>query len=116
MRSGGYSAAPHIEGMFMQKKKLNHEDGQAVDLLLDRQTANPSDSGVFVKFVDAQPQRVQKVKHILNLLKELPVEDPPSDLAGRTVRRVVDALSSADGSTILRSVPSNRPGNQQPLS
>jgi hypothetical protein len=102
--------------MFMQKKKLNLQDSQAVDLLLDRQAANPSDSGVFVKFVDVQPQRVQKVKHILNLLKELPVEDPPSDLAGRTVRRVVDALSSPDGSTILRSVPGNRPGNQQPLS
>jgi len=99
----------------MQKKKLNHEDSQAVDLLLDRQAANPSDSGVFVKFVDVHPQRIKKVKHILNLLNELPVEDPPADLAGRTVRRVVDTLSSADGSTILRSVPQNRPGNQ-PLS
>jgi hypothetical protein len=116
MRSGGCSVAPEIEGTFMQKKKLNHEDGQAVDLLLDRQTASPSDSGVFVKFVDVQPQRIQKVKHILKLLNELPVEDPPSDLAGRTVRRVVDGVSSADGSTILRSVPPNRPGNQQPLS
>ncbi|MGD0387661.1 MAG: hypothetical protein ABSC42_01795 [Tepidisphaeraceae bacterium] len=100
----------------MQKKKLNHEDAQAVDLFLDRQAANPSDSGVFVKFADPQPQRMQKVKHILNLLKELPVEDPSPDLAGRTVRRVVDTLSSPDGSTILRSVPGNRPGNQQPLS
>jgi hypothetical protein len=98
--------------MFMQKKKLNHEDGQAVDLILDRQAASPSDSGVFVKFADVKPERVQKVKHILNLLKELPVEDPPTDLAGRTVRRVVDTLSSPDGSTILRSVP----GSQHPLS
>jgi hypothetical protein len=105
-----------IQGMVMPKKKLNHEDSQAVDLLLDRQAANLSDSGVFVKFVEVQPQRIKKVKHILNLLNELPVEDPPSDLAGRTVRRVMDSHCSTDGAVILRSSPTNRPGHQQSLS
>jgi hypothetical protein len=96
----------------MQKKKLNREDGNAVDLLLDEQAINLSDSGIFVKSVDVEPQRVRSVKQILDLLKEMPAEDPAPDLAGRTLHKI-DALSGAAGS-ILRPTSPNRPGDQRP--
>jgi hypothetical protein len=85
----------------MHKKKLNREDGEAVDLLLDEQVINLSDSGIFVKSVNVPHARVKTAKQILDLLKELPVAEPSADLTGRTLNRI-DALSSADGSTILR--------------
>jgi len=97
----------------MQKKKLTRDDGNAVDLLLDGQATNLSDSGVFVKSVDVDPQRVQTVKQILNLLKVMPAEEPSSDLAGRTMHRI-DSLSAADGSAILRPTSLNRPTDERP--
>ena len=97
----------------MQKKKLAREDGNAVDLLLDGQAINLSDSGVFVKSVDVDPQRVQTVKQILDLLKVMPAEDPPADLAGRTLHRI-DSLSATDGSAILRPTSLSRHDEQRP--
>jgi hypothetical protein len=85
----------------MLKKKLQTQDSQAVDLLLDGQAVSLTDSGVFVKSVDVEPQRVQTVKQILNLLKQLPTEDPPTDLVGKTIRRV-NALAVVEGTGILR--------------
>jgi hypothetical protein len=81
--------------------KLGREDGDAVDLMLDGQAINLSDSGVFVKAVDMDPQRIRTVKQILDLLKELPLEEPSADLAGRTLHKI-DSMSAADGSKILR--------------
>jgi hypothetical protein len=97
----------------MLEKKLNREDGKAVDLLLDEQAINLSDSGVFVKSVDIDPQRVRTVKQVLDLLKEMPAEEPSADLAGRTIRRI-DALSAANGSAILRPTSVGRPDDQRP--
>jgi hypothetical protein len=88
-------------GMVMHKKKLQSEDGHAVDLLLDGQAVSLTDSGTFVKSVDVEPQRVQTVKQILSLLKQLPAEDPPSDLVGKTMRRV-SAFAAIEGTGILR--------------
>ena len=85
----------------MHEKKLNREDSEAVDLLLDEQVINLSDSGIFVKSVNVPHTRVKSAKQILDLLRELPVVEPSADLTGRTLNRI-DALSSADGSTILR--------------
>ena len=85
----------------MHKKKLQTEDSHAVDLLLDGQAVSLTDSGVFVKSVDVEPQRVQTVKQILGLLKQLPAEDPPSDLVGKTIRRI-NALAAIEGTGILR--------------
>jgi hypothetical protein len=87
--------------MVMLKKKLQTEDGQAVDLLLDGQAVSLTDSGVFVKSVDVEPQRVQTVKQILSLLKQLPTEDPPRDLVGKTIRRI-NALAAIESAGILR--------------
>jgi len=98
----------------MLKKKLTRDDGNAVDLLLDGQAINLSDSGIFVRAVDVEPQRVRTVKQILDLLKEMPVEEPSADLAGRTLHKI-DALSSTNGSSILRPTSINRPGDQRPL-
>jgi hypothetical protein len=98
--------------MVMLKKKLQTEDGQAVDLLLDGQAVSLTDSGVFVKSVDVEPQRVQTVKQILSLLKQLPTEDPPRDLVGKTIRRI-NALAAVESSGILRPTniehPDDRP-------
>jgi hypothetical protein len=106
-----------MQGMYMSKKKLIEQDRAAVDLLLDRNTeglymGGLADSGVFVKSVDVQPQRVRSVKHILNLLKELPTSEPPDDLAGKTLRRIY--AGGAEASAILRPAGSNRPGDQRP--
>ncbi len=92
----------------MQKKKLNREDGNAVDLLLDGQAVNLSDSGVFVKAVEVEPQRVKTVKQILDLLKVMPADEPPADLAGRTLNRI-GSLAAPDGSAILRPTTIERP-------
>lgn len=106
--------------MSMRKKKLNDEDQAAVDLLLDRHTdgfymGNLADSGVFVKSVEVNPERVRSVKQVLNLLKEMPVAEPPADLAGKTLRRVY-ANAPVANSTILRSPAANRGSDQQTLS
>ena len=95
----------------MHKKKLQTEDGHAVDLLLDGQAVSLTDSGVFVKSVDVEPQRVQTVKQILGLLKQLPAEEPPIDLVGRTIRRI-NALAAIENSAILRPANVERPSNR----
>jgi hypothetical protein len=96
----------------MLKKKLNRDDGNAVDLLLDGQTINLSESGIFVRAVDIEPQRIRTVKQILDLLKEMPTEEPSADLAGRTLHKI-DALSATNGSAILRPTSIPPPGDQQ---
>jgi hypothetical protein len=97
----------------MHKVKLNREDGNAVDLLLDEQVINLSDSGIFVKSVDVEPHRVKTVKQILDLLKQLPNEEPSADLMGRTLLKI-DSLSAVDGSAILRPTSANDPADQHP--
>lgn len=85
----------------MHKVKLKREDGNAIDLLLDEQVINLSDSGIFVKSVNVEHNRVRTAKQILDLLKQLPNEEPSPDLTGRTMHKI-DALSAADGSAILK--------------
>ncbi|HEX8523495.1 MAG TPA: hypothetical protein VF669_14675 [Tepidisphaeraceae bacterium] len=66
-------------------RKLNAEDRQAVDLVMDRATAAQGD-GV-VAMATAQP-RVQSVEKILNVLANMPAIEPPADLMARTLRRI----------------------------
>ncbi len=82
--------------------KLSDDDGQIVDLLLDRPNADPA-SGAFVKSVDVQPERVQMIKKVLGLLDGLPVEDPPADLISRTLSKVENAIDA--GNSSLRPPP-----------
>ncbi len=97
----------------MHMKKLNHEDENAVDLLLDQQVINLSDSGIFVKSVNVEHHRVKTAKQILDLLKQLPDEEPSADLTGRTLNRI-NALSAADGSAILRPTSPCTNSDQRP--
>ena len=78
--------------------KLSDDDGQIVDLLLDRPNADPA-SGAFVKSVDVQPERVQMIKKVLGLLDGLPVEDPPADLISRTLSKVENAIDAGNSSS-----------------
>lgn len=93
----------------MHKKKLNRQDGDAVDLLLDEQVINLSDSGIFVKSVNVEHHRVKTAKQILDLLKQLPEVEPSADLTGRTLHRI-NSLSASDGSAILRPATPYSPG------
>jgi hypothetical protein len=106
--------------MSMRKKKLNDDDQAAVDLLLDRPTegfymGSLADTGVFVKSVAVQPERIRTVKQVLNLLKEMPVAEPPADLAGKTLRKVY-ASKQVDSSAILRTGSNQRGTDRQSLS
>lgn len=96
----------------MHKKKLNREDGNAVDLLLDEQVINLSDSGIFVKSVNVEHHRVKTAKQILDLLKQLPEEEPSADLKGRTLHKI-DSLSAPDGPAILRPASPDASGVQR---
>jgi hypothetical protein len=96
----------------MLKKKLNRKDGDAVDLLLDDQIINLSDSGIFVKSVNVEHHRVKTAKQILDLLRQLPEVEPSADLTGRTLHKIA-SLSATDGSTILR--PTSNDNDQRPL-
>src|SRR5580704_7331534 len=97
----------------MHKKKLNRQDGDAVDLLLDEQVISLSDSGIFVKSVNVEHHRVKSAKQILDLLKQLPQEEPSADLAGRTLNRI-NSLSASDGSAILRPTSPDPTRDQRP--
>jgi hypothetical protein len=109
----GAFARPYFRGSDMHKKKLNREDENAVDLLLDEQVINLSDSGIFVKSVNVEHHRVKTAKQILDLLKQLPEEEPSADLTGRTLHRI-NSLSKADGSAILRPTSPDTSTNQRP--
>src|SRR5580658_7451960 len=95
-RLGSYLPGLELRGPDMHKKKLNRQDEDAVDLLLDEQVINLSDSGIFVKSVNVEHHRVKTAKQILDLLKQLPQEEPSADLAGRTLNRI-NSLSASDG-------------------
>jgi hypothetical protein len=97
----------------MHKKKLNPQDQDAVDLLLDEQVISLSDSGIFVKSVNVEHHRVKSAKQILDLLKQLPEEEPSADLAGRTLNKI-NSLSATDGSAILRPTSPDTTGDQRP--
>jgi hypothetical protein len=112
-RPGSFFPGLELRGPDMHKKKLNRQDEDAVDLLLDEQVINLSDSGIFVKSVNVEHHRVKTAKQILDLLKQLPEVEPSDDLAGRTLNRI-DALSAADGSAILRPTSPDCAGDQRP--
>jgi hypothetical protein len=70
--------------------KLLESDGHAVDLYLDRgQSSAVREGGPGYAASSGQvSQRVRQVETLLNLLDELPVEEPPSDLLARTLERI----------------------------
>jgi hypothetical protein len=83
----------------MTGKKLGDKDRHAVDLFLDRpDESDPdprSESGVFIPPGSIELERMKSLEKILSLLDELPVSDPPADLAKRTIRRIAKAGAAA---------------------
>jgi hypothetical protein len=77
------------------RKRLKLEDRQAIDVLLERPNGQGSRS--VVEMVFAQPARDQfedrlgAAERVLDLLGEMPAEDPPADLLSRTMQRIEQA-------------------------
>jgi hypothetical protein len=74
--------------------KLGEADRRAVDLVLNRDFPKKGQVGQFVASMQTTPQRIDSVEKILSLLQELPIADPPADLAGKTLKRVDKALAA----------------------
>jgi hypothetical protein len=82
-------------------KQLGEDDALAVDLVLDRTNkvntnaaaasdGNGGDSAVFFTPVgDSVALRIGAVEAVLRVLNEMPNEDPPDDLAQRTLGRIL---------------------------
>jgi len=69
--------------------KLNEADGRAVDLFLETRSAK-SNGGDGIADPDAaavSPQRLARVEGLFSIVSRMDAEDPPPDLAQRTVRR-----------------------------
>ena len=76
--------------------RLTHDDGRAVDLVLDRPEPRASGNGHanderFVMSDAHIEQRVQRVEQLLALLHEFPTGDVPGNLIGRTIRHIARA-------------------------
>ncbi len=70
------------------KKTLADTDGRAIDLLLDRATAD-NDTNAFTSPVgDAVVNRIGAAEHILRLMALMPAEEPTAGLARRTLQRI----------------------------
>ena len=77
----------------MKKVKLSEEDRCAIDLVLEQRAAanNGDASGLehcFGKPTASLQARVQKVTQLLDVLAQMPVEEPPMNLAEKTLRFV----------------------------
>jgi hypothetical protein len=80
------------------RKQLGDEDGRAVDLLLDGSSnaggiANGGNGqGSFAAAVGASfHQRLQSAEKVLQVLAEMPVQEPSVDLVAKTMRRIEEA-------------------------
>ena len=83
------------------RKKLTHADALAVDFVLDHlnevkhETSSPVDSVGPNRGIE--PQRIESVEKILDLLEELPAAEPSADLLRRTMERIQRAPVSMPG-------------------
>jgi hypothetical protein len=97
----------------MKKVKLSEEDRCAIDLVLEQRAAanNGGIGGLeqcFGKPSASLLKRVQKVTQLLDVLGQMPAEDPPMSLAESTLRfvqRHQHQIPSAQAP-----MPSRRPG------
>jgi hypothetical protein len=74
--------------------KLGEADRRAVDLVLNKDFPKKGQTGQFVAPIQTTPERVDSVEKILSLLQELPIAEPPADLARKTLKRVDKALAA----------------------
>jgi hypothetical protein len=85
--------AMKVRGRHMKKVKLSEEDRCAIDLVLEQRAAanNGGVSGLeqcFGKPSASLLKRVQKVTQLLDVLAQMPAEDPPMNLLESTLRFV----------------------------
>jgi hypothetical protein len=78
--------------------RLSDEDRRAVDLVLDRPDGESAE--VVLPSPPPSPQSVQSVEKILSLLQSMPANDPPPDLAARTLRRIDQALAAMNATAV----------------
>jgi hypothetical protein len=93
---------------------LKEEDRRAVDLLLDGTLAmSESTNGIASRVqltADASlSHRLAGVQKLLNLLGALPQDEPPADLAARTMQRVDDAVARGAAMQNIAAMPADRP-------
>ena len=98
--------------------RLSNEDGRAVDMLLDSNSApnganGENKSGNYL--TSAQPAniktRLEKVGTVLSLLDALPAADPPADLLNRLLTRIDSKRSRTVGPVVpdMPQIPNRRP-------
>lgn len=72
--------------------RLSDDDGRAVDMLLDSAASSNGNGSNGGHAFSAAPapfrQRLETVESILNLLKEMPITDPPQNLVSKTLRNI----------------------------
>ena len=71
-------------------KKISHEDGRAIDLLLDRAGTVARSSDVKSAKSSIRP-RLAAAERVLRLLDQMPAMEPPADLVQRTLARIDEA-------------------------
>ena len=86
--NGNAWVAVNTSGVHMQPMRLGERDGYAVDLLLDRTASIGQTTMYAAPGNDGMDKRVRSVEAILGVLSQMPAEDPPADLAARTLQRI----------------------------
>jgi hypothetical protein len=93
--------------VMVMDKRLDHEDGRTVDMLLDPttvgQSGEPSMSSV------KMTSRIKSVSQVLELLGNMPAPEPPVDLLSKTLRRIEEIGETA---RVTRHEPAQRPATQ----
>jgi len=88
-------------------KRLDHEDGRTVDLLLDPTSVgqNGDSSMSSVKM----SSRIKSVSQVLELLGSMPAPEPTVDLLSKTLRRIEEL---GETSRVNRPATGQRPATQ----
>ena len=97
------------------RTQLNNEDRRAIDLLLERASGigdTPAVEQLFrAPVVGNFERRIDAVDKILELLDQMPAEEPPADLVNRTLQRIHEADVSGAPRVVppRHAVPAQRP-------
>lgn len=93
-------------------RKLNEADRAAVDMMFDRLNAagingngngngkGHAGDGFVAMTAPVDEQRLQAVERVLSMIDQMPANDPPADLATRTLQRIARATGTPAGATV----------------
>jgi hypothetical protein len=76
------------------RKKLSDEDGRIVDLLLDHGRSEERAAIMSIHSTNIPPPKIRTIEELLSLLHEMRAEEPPEDLATKTLRRIEEEASA----------------------